>query len=59
MSKMDGVVSAIPNRKLKLHTTRSWDFTGLTQGKLKPGQESQVIIGLLDTGEQAILLPVN
>lgn len=38
MSKMDGVVSAIPNRKLKLHTTRSWDFTGLTQGKLEPGQ---------------------
>ncbi|KAJ9147836.1 hypothetical protein P3X46_029953 [Hevea brasiliensis] len=50
ISEMEGVISVIPNRILKLHTTRSWDFMGFSQGKLGPSQEGRVIIGLLDTG---------
>lgn len=50
---MKGVVSVIPNRILKLHTTRSWDFMGLTAGKVGGPQEGDVIVGLLDTGPHA------
>ncbi|KAK6158093.1 hypothetical protein DH2020_005407 [Rehmannia glutinosa] len=50
IAEMEGVVSVIPNRKLKLHTTRSWDFMGFSKGKLGASQEGEVIIGLLDTG---------
>ncbi|XP_012835449.1 PREDICTED: cucumisin-like [Erythranthe guttata] len=50
IAEMEGVVSVNPNRMLKLHTTRSWDFMGFTDGNLGPGLEGQVIIGLLDTG---------
>ncbi|KAK4486437.1 hypothetical protein RD792_009114, partial [Penstemon davidsonii] len=50
ISEMRGVVSVIPNRVLKLHTTRSWDFMGFSKGKLGAGQEGDIIIGLLDTG---------
>ncbi|PIN08997.1 Cucumisin [Handroanthus impetiginosus] len=48
--KMEGVISVNPNRIYKLHTTRSWDFLNLTTNKLGAPQESDVIIGLLDTG---------
>ncbi|EEF51076.1 conserved hypothetical protein [Ricinus communis] len=41
---MDGVISVIPNRILKLHTTRSWNFMGLSQGKLRASQEGNVIV---------------
>lgn len=49
---MEGVVSVIPNRILKLHTTRSWDFMDFYQNQTKvgAGQEGNVIVGLLDTG---------
>ncbi|KAL0329704.1 UNVERIFIED_CONTAM: Cucumisin [Sesamum radiatum] len=47
---MEGVVSVIPNRMLKLHTTRSWEFMGFSNGKLGASQEGEVIIGFLDTG---------
>ncbi|KZV55861.1 cucumisin-like [Dorcoceras hygrometricum] len=50
ISEMRGVISVIPNRILKLHTTRSWDFMGFSQGKLPAGQEGEVIVGLIDTG---------
>lgn len=47
---MEGVVSVIPNRKLKLHTTRSWDFMGFTKDLVGPGPEGNIIIGFIDTG---------
>lgn len=40
-----------PSRILKLHTTRSWDFTGLPTNKVGGPEEGDVIIGLLDTGK--------
>ncbi|XP_040987387.1 cucumisin-like [Juglans microcarpa x Juglans regia] len=50
LSEMEGVISVFPDRKLKLHTTRSWDFMGVTKPKRGSPQEGDVIIGLLDTG---------
>ncbi|KAJ6705647.1 PROPROTEIN CONVERTASE SUBTILISIN/KEXIN [Salix purpurea] len=50
LSEMEGVVSVIPDRILKLHTTRSWDFVGFSKGKLGAPLEADVVIGLLDTG---------
>jgi hypothetical protein len=47
---MEGVISVLPTHKLKLHTTRSWDFMGFTKGRLGTPIEGDVIIGLLDTG---------
>ncbi|XP_062146366.1 cucumisin-like [Alnus glutinosa] len=49
-SEMEGVISVIPNHKLQLHTTRSWDFLGFTKGKVGIPQQGNVIVGLLDTG---------
>ncbi|KAL7160218.1 hypothetical protein ABFS83_01G078600 [Erythranthe nasuta] len=50
IAQMEGVVSVSPSRKLKLHTTRSWDFMRFSRANLGPGHEGHVIIGLLDTG---------
>ncbi|XP_058208208.1 cucumisin-like [Rhododendron vialii] len=52
MSSMEGVVSVFPNEQMKLHTTRSWDFLGLTdqQAPRAPAIESDIIVGMLDTG---------
>ncbi|KAL0393458.1 UNVERIFIED_CONTAM: Cucumisin [Sesamum latifolium] len=50
ISEMEGVISVNPNRIFKHHTTRSWDFMNLTTDKVGAPQESDVIIGLLDTG---------
>ncbi|MFQ6627198.1 hypothetical protein Gotur_006049 [Gossypium turneri] len=47
---MDGVVRVIPNHILKLHTTRSWDFLGLSQSNVGAQLQGDVVIGLLDTG---------
>lgn len=44
---MEGVVSVFPNTKLKLHTTRSWEFMGLTESFTGP-YDGDVIIGMLD-----------
>ncbi|ERN19433.1 hypothetical protein AMTR_s00069p00176100 [Amborella trichopoda] len=50
-SEMEGVVSVIPNTMLQLHTTRSWDFMGLTMNVTTPAPyETDVVVGLLDTG---------
>ncbi|KAJ8642609.1 hypothetical protein MRB53_004357 [Persea americana] len=46
----DEVVSVFPNNKYTLHTTRSWDFIGFPQDHLRSQHESNVIVGLLDTG---------
>ncbi|XP_038687135.1 subtilisin-like protease SBT3.9 isoform X2 [Tripterygium wilfordii] len=50
-----GVVHVIPNRIHKLHTTRSWDFIGLShhfsQNILAEGNMGKgTIIGVIDTG---------
>ncbi|GFP97763.1 cucumisin, partial [Phtheirospermum japonicum] len=50
ISEMEGVVSVNPNRIYKLHTTRSWDFMNLTLNDIGAPEESNVIIGLIDTG---------
>ena len=47
---MDGVVSVFPSEKKQLHTTRSWDFMGFFQEAPRKRLESDLIIGMLDTG---------
>ncbi|KAF6160423.1 hypothetical protein GIB67_019192 [Kingdonia uniflora] len=49
-SEMEGMVSVLPNTKLKLHTTRSWDFSGLTLSRSNDTYSGDVIIGMFDTG---------
>ncbi|XWS74904.1 hypothetical protein CRYUN_Cryun01aG0038500 [Craigia yunnanensis] len=50
MAGMDGVVSVFPNEKRNLHTTRSWDFIGFSEQVERAALESDVIIGVFDTG---------
>ncbi|XWS65923.1 hypothetical protein CRYUN_Cryun05aG0155500 [Craigia yunnanensis] len=50
MAGMSGVVSVFPNEKRNLHTTRSWDFMGFSEQVERAASESDVIIGVLDTG---------
>ncbi|CAD5188196.1 unnamed protein product [Musa acuminata subsp. malaccensis] len=46
-----GVISVFPSRKLKPHTTRSWDFLGLTRDlQRKQSTGTDIIVGMLDTG---------
>ncbi|XVE69291.1 hypothetical protein DITRI_Ditri09bG0140000 [Diplodiscus trichospermus] len=47
---MNGVVSVFPNEKGHLHTTKSWDFIGFPQQVERAPLESDVIIGVLDSG---------
>ncbi|KAK4343614.1 hypothetical protein RND71_036708 [Anisodus tanguticus] len=47
---MDAVVSVFPNGRKELHTTRSWDFVGFSQQVTRTSAESDLIIGMLDTG---------
>lgn len=48
---MDEVVSIFPNRYHKPHTTKSWEFIGLTPNSRRNSKvESNIIVGLLDTG---------
>ncbi|KAG4931582.1 hypothetical protein JHK86_048543 [Glycine max] len=53
LAKQPGILSVIPELKYKLHTTRTPNFLGLDKATtLLPAseQQSQVVIGLLDTG---------
>ncbi|XP_057991298.1 cucumisin-like [Hevea brasiliensis] len=50
MAGMKGVVSVFPNQKNKLLTTRSWDFMGFPMNVTRSTTESDIIIGMLDTG---------
>ncbi|XP_028096671.1 cucumisin-like [Camellia sinensis] len=50
LAGMEGVVSVIPNEKKQLLTTRSWDFMGFPQEVKRVGAESNIIVGMLDTG---------
>ena len=47
---MDRVVSVFVSEKKHLQTTRSWDFMGLFEGASRTRLESELIIGILDTG---------
>ncbi|XP_068647614.1 subtilisin-like protease SBT4.3 [Aristolochia californica] len=47
----EGVVSVFPSINYQLHTTRSWNFLGLSKSiKRVPTVESDLIVGVLDTG---------
>lgn len=50
LAAMSSVVSVFPNRKKKLHTTRSWDFMGFSQEVRRTNVESNIIVGMLDSG---------
>ncbi|XP_061343488.1 cucumisin-like [Gastrolobium bilobum] len=50
MAEMDTVVSVFPNKKNHLHTTRSWDFLGFPQQVKRTSIESDIIVGVLDSG---------
>ncbi|KAI4357342.1 hypothetical protein L6164_001298 [Bauhinia variegata] len=47
---LNSVVSVFPNKHNELHTTRSWDFIGFPMQVQRLPTESDVIIGVLDTG---------
>ncbi|KAJ1391132.1 Peptidase S8/S53 domain [Sesbania bispinosa] len=50
MAELDGVVSVFPSKNHKLHTTSSWDFIGFPQDIRRTNIESDIIIGVIDTG---------
>ncbi|CAA2980721.1 cucumisin-like, partial [Olea europaea subsp. europaea] len=50
IASMDEVVSVFPSTKKQLHTTRSWDFMGFPQDVKRTQIESDIIVGMLDTG---------
>ncbi|RWR79430.1 cucumisin-like protein [Cinnamomum micranthum f. kanehirae] len=50
ISGMEGIVSIFPSNEKKLHTTRSWDFMGFTKKVARRSVESDVIVGVIDTG---------
>ena len=47
---MDEVVSVFPNERKQLHTTRSWYYMGISQQVKRTTVESDIIIGVLDSG---------
>ncbi|KAK7372435.1 hypothetical protein VNO80_05813 [Phaseolus coccineus] len=50
MAEMENVVSVFLNGKNRLHTTRSWNFLGLPQNTNRATTESDIIVGVIDTG---------
>ncbi|XVE69290.1 hypothetical protein DITRI_Ditri09bG0139900 [Diplodiscus trichospermus] len=50
IARMNGVVSVFPNEKRHLQTTRTWDFMGFPQQVERAHLESDMIIGVLDSG---------
>ncbi|PWA83785.1 cucumisin [Artemisia annua] len=50
IARLKGVVSVFPNGKKQLHTTRSWDFMGFPQDVARAPLESDIIVGMLDSG---------
>ncbi|KAJ4829848.1 hypothetical protein Tsubulata_035045 [Turnera subulata] len=51
LSDEEGVVSVFESRINKLHTTRSWDFLGMTRDVArKPRRESDTIVAMFDSG---------
>lgn len=45
-------MSVFENTRRKLHTTRTWDFLGMSEKLQKRSSKAQsnIIVGLLDTG---------
>ncbi|KAI0512158.1 hypothetical protein KFK09_012796 [Dendrobium nobile] len=50
LSNMDEVVSVFPSQRRELHTTRSWDFMAFPSSASHGAFESDIIVGMLDTG---------
>ncbi|KAI0519099.1 hypothetical protein KFK09_006539 [Dendrobium nobile] len=50
LSGMEELVSVFPSKQRKLHTTRSWDFMGFPLSAPRAPFESDVIVGMIDTG---------
>ncbi|GLJ34946.1 hypothetical protein SUGI_0703190 [Cryptomeria japonica] len=62
ISEMEGVISVFPSKRRRMHTTRSWRFLGISDGKHEadgPSSSSlwkranygqDTIVGLLDSG---------
>ncbi|XP_021817384.1 cucumisin-like [Prunus avium] len=50
MAGMAGVVSVFPSGKQKLHTTRSWNFIGFQENVKRSTVESNIIVGMIDSG---------
>ncbi|KAI3497645.1 hypothetical protein L1887_33099 [Cichorium endivia] len=51
LAGFDGVISVFPCQKLRLQTTRSWDFMGFPATTVRtPTGESNTIIGVIDSG---------
>ncbi|CAK8538207.1 unnamed protein product [Lathyrus sativus] len=50
MEGLDGVVAIFPVKKRPLLTTKSWDFIGLPIKVKRKSYESDVIIGIIDSG---------
>lgn len=47
---LPGMVSVFPNEKSHLLTTRSWDFISFPQYVERENSESDVIVGVIDSG---------
>ncbi|CAN0840137.1 unnamed protein product [Linum grandiflorum] len=50
LSGHEAVVSVFPSEKRILHTTRSWDFIGFSENVRRTTVESDIVVGMLDTG---------
>ncbi|KAL2333302.1 hypothetical protein Fmac_014515 [Flemingia macrophylla] len=50
MDKHERVVAVFPNGKKQLQTTRSWDFLGFPLQVERAAAESDIIIGVIDSG---------
>ncbi|KAK4277902.1 hypothetical protein QN277_015823 [Acacia crassicarpa] len=50
VEEMDGVISVFQSKTHKPQTTRSWDFIGFPQKVNRSSLESDVIVGVIDSG---------
>ncbi|KAL9316298.1 hypothetical protein ACSQ67_017299 [Phaseolus vulgaris] len=50
MKGMDGVVSVIPDRVHNVETSRSWNFLNFPENVPRTNEESNIIVGVIDTG---------
>ncbi|XP_050904344.1 cucumisin isoform X3 [Lathyrus oleraceus] len=50
LAEMDNVVSVFPNTKHYPSTTKSWDVIGLPQNSKRLSLESDIIVGVFDSG---------
>nr|XP_007141831.1 hypothetical protein PHAVU_008G229300g [Phaseolus vulgaris]ESW13825.1 hypothetical protein PHAVU_008G229300g [Phaseolus vulgaris] len=50
MKGMDGVVSVIPDRVHNVETSRSWNFLNFPENVPRTNEESNTIVGVIDSG---------